>query len=760
MLFDAIVRHRTSILAIAAIIVLSLGAGLSNLKVTTDNRIFYGPQNQYYQDFLEYEAEFSPNDNILFVIHSSRPVTDGKYPDAIRWLSQRALALSHVIRADSLATYPHPSTQDGELIVEPLLDWACPDAQCRNDLLEAAMESRLINRLVSPDGASTGVIATVLIERGAIGEIEALYEEIEQLAQAFESEFPEFRVYYTGGIPMMAAFARASADDLSILLPAALLTISVLLVIMVGSIRLAGVVLALGLASIVATLGLAGWLGLTLNNATTIVPLVVLTLVVTSSMHVAVHFSRNLESSGASELRALNQARASLTSSITPVSLSAATSIASLCSLWFLDSPPIRQLGLLSAFGVGVGCLSTLFVLPLLIVRVHRVSETRPIRWIQESLNRYAKMVEQGTTNSLVPLVVFVVLSTGSMTLNINDDFVRFFDESTEFRQHTDQATRLLAGPNHIEVLLRNPNGTVFESAFLDHLHDAGEFLRASPIVTNVHGFADVMRDVEIAFNEDSAEQDSTPDGLAQLFLVYELSLQMGQSNTDLINRQQDTARASVLLAETTSSDIQKLEGEIYRWHEATGSRFELTVTGENIPVAHLSRMNISAMLLGILASLMFTAALLGLVFRSYRLSAVALAATLVPVAAGFGIWAIAVGEIGLAATAIIALTIGVVVDDAAHYIYRFLDAQRRLGLSPWQAAAYSIHRVGAAIVSSSLVLAIGFSLLLLSTFEVNSTFGAVASLIIGTALGFGIFLMPRLSVWAVHGRHLRKDES
>jgi uncharacterized protein len=752
-LFDVIANYRTSVLVIASVVLIGLGSGITHLEVTTDNRIFYGPQNRYFQDFLAFEAEFSPNDNILFVINAPFSVTENEYPEAIRWLTSQAFTLSHVIRVDSLSTYPHPWTDGDELIVEPLLDWACPSNECIHDLVSAATESRLTNRLVSPDGTSTGVIATVSIERGAIGSIEALYAEIESLAEAFQQRFPNIAVHYTGGIPMMAAFALASADDLVILLPAALAVISALIFLVVGSIRLAAIVLTIGLASIVATLGIAGWLGLTLNNATTIVPLVVLTLVVTSSMHVVVHFSRNLGSHPPTLRGAKDQARASLTSSITPVTLSAATSIASLCSLWLVDSPPIRQLGLLSATGVGIGCMSTLVVLPLLLMRITRVSETRMIRWIQASLNRYARSVESGRARSIAPFVIFVAFSTGALTLQINDDFVKFFDESTDFRYHTDKATSLLAGPNHIEVLLTNPDGTVFDSDFLSYLARAGEFVRSFPNVRSVHSFANVMRDIAAAFDEGLALSESTEEHLAQLFLIYELSLQLGQSNTDLINRHQDTARASVLLSETTSSDIQSLESEIYAWHATNGSGFDLKVTGENIPVAHLSRMNISAMLVGILGSLIFTAMVLGIAFRSYRLSAVALTATLVPVAAGFGIWAIAVGEIGLAATGVIALTIGVVVDDAAHFIYRFLDAQRRLGLGAWPAAAYSIHRVGAAIVSSSVVLAAGLSLLVLSTFQVNSTFGAVASLIIVTALAFGLFVMPGLSVWATTNR-------
>jgi predicted RND superfamily exporter protein len=45
--------------------------------------------------------------------------------------------------------------------------------------------------------------------------------------------------------------------------------------------------------------------------------------------------------------------------------------------------------------------------------------------------------------------------------------------------------------------------------------------------------------------------------------------------------------------------------------------------------------------------------------------------------------------------------------------------------------------------------LVLGLSLLFFSSFEVNSSFGAVACLIITTAVIFNLAVLPRLAVWA-----------
>lgn len=747
MLYDTIYRGRFAIAAITIGILVTAYFGVRDLSISTDNRIFYDPGNNYFQEYLAFESAFSSNDNILFVVHAPFRFPEQNYPEAIEFLTNEVRNLDHVIRVDSLATYPYPSSDDDLVTVESFLNWACPlISACRDEqTIEDALQSHhLVNRLISNDGRSVGVVATLLIERGAVGKIENLNRLARELSNSMMEQFPEFEVVFTGGVPMMAAFAQATASDLSILLPLALLIIVVILRVMLGSTSLSALVLLVAFASVVVTLGLAGLSGHVINNATSIVPLIVFILVIASTMHIAIHYASGLRAENTWELRS-EQARASYTSNLTPIIVSNATTAASLFSLIFVDSPPLRQLGVLSAVGVIIGLAFTLVLFPAALSSTAKTVKSKLSDNIQNYLNKYARDIESRKLRYQIPLILIVACTAGLFRLNIDDDFVEFFDEATNFRYQTDRATELLSGPNHIEVLLETiPESTVFEEQFMKELHDLSSWLRVNQHVSNVLSFSDIMNEVALAFTHQSAMQARSTEELAQLFLLYELSLQQGQTNTDFLRADHRQARVSVLLTETSSNDIQRLEREILDWHKEQGTNYEITVTGENIPVAHLSEMNISSMLLGIVLSLTFTAILVGAIFKSASMGAIALLATLVPVAAGFGFWGWSSGEIGLAATAIVALTIGIVVDDTVHILYRYIDGQKRLALDDAHSTAYSIHRAGSAIVSTSLMLVIGLGVLLLSEFEVNSTLGAITCLIISTALIFDLFVLPR----------------
>jgi predicted RND superfamily exporter protein len=140
---------------------------------------------------------------------------------------------------------------------------------------------------------------------------------------------------------------------------------------------------------------------------------------------------------------------------------------------------------------------------------------------------------------------------------------------------------------------------------------------------------------------------------------------------------------------------------------------------------------------------------LISIAFRNSRLGIVAFATTLLPVVCGFGLWGLLNDSVGLSTTVIVAVCMGVVIDDAIHIIYRFVEGQQRLALDAREAAAYSIHRVGTSIVTSSFVLSFGFVVLSFSDFALNQMFGVCSALIVLSALLIDLLILPKMLIWA-----------
>ena len=77
-----------------------------------------------------------------------------------------------------------------------------------------------------------------------------------------------------------------------------------------------------------------------------------------------------------------------------------------------------------------------------------------------------------------------------------------------------------------------------------------------------------------------------------------------------------------------------------------------------------------------------------------------------------FGFWAILVGQLDPFVMMLFSISIGLVVDDTVHILSHYLES-RRAGVSQSDAVAHSIQIAGPALTVTTLVLALGTTILI-----------------------------------------------
>jgi len=744
-MFDFLVRRGTIIILIFIFVLFACGWGLSKLSIDPNNRVFFNPNHPKYAELLRLESLFGANTVLLYVLSAPDGLKgSSELSRAIAWLTQNAWWVEGVRSVDSLASYPFVFEDQEGLNVLGALDYACDGGLCDPQKVDEISPAYLVNRLISADYRSAAVVAKVDLGNLSDQAVLSIASEANSLKEAFRYKFKDIDIYLTGGVPMMEAFFVAAGKDSSTLMPIALLLMLVVLGLFLGSLVNAFLLALLGIASVAITMGLAGWFGHTLNTATATAPLIIFTLVVAAAMHLFMHLSNGI---GASDLGArISRVRAATTANAIPIVLTTLTTAVGFASMVFVSSPPMKQLGLMAAGGVVIGAVLSLVVMPAVFVRVPRITLARSLINLQDPLNRYAKWLERTRPSVLTAVVVMVICGAGITRISFDEDFVRYFAEGTSFREDTEEIAELMAGPYHIDVVYDSGEpGGIFSASAIRDVSAIARHFEADARVVSVFSFVDVLREVAEVFSPDAPLEQAESDQLAQYFLTYELSLDRGKTTLDFVDAGYRFARTSVLLRDVSMGEIRSLVESSEVWAQENFPSGGLTVTGEGVPTAYLSGESISEMSWGIVASMTISAILVGLFLRNAAVSLVVFLATLVPLLAGFGIWGWIGGEIGMAATLVIATTIGLVVDDTIHLAYRYLDGRENLDLTGWGAAAYSVHKTGPALVATSVALTVGFSVLLLSEFRMNSTFGICTSMIIGLALAFNLTVSPRL---------------
>jgi hypothetical protein len=130
-------------------------------------------------------------------------------------------------------------------------------------------------------------------------------------------------------------------------------------------------------------------------------------------------------------------------------------------------------------------------------------------------------------------------------------------------------------------------------------------------------------------------------------------------------------------------------------------------------------------------------------IFRSVRVALIGITPNILTTLAVLGLMGWLRIPLDLMTITIAAIAMGIAVDDTIHYIHRYLEELE--GSPPDQAVERSHGSVGYALLYTSLIITLGFSLLAFSDFVPSVLFGLLTGFAMVAALVFDLCLLPAL---------------
>ena len=135
------------------------------------------------------------------------------------------------------------------------------------------------------------------------------------------------------------------------------------------------------------------------------------------------------------------------------------------------------------------------------------------------------------------------------------------------------------------------------------------------------------------------------------------------------------------------------------------------------------------------------------LLFRSLKIALIGLTPNLLAAGAVLGLMGLAGIPLDIMTITIAAITVGIGVDDSIHYLHRFIAEFREHG-NYHRAMQRSHAGIGSAMYYTSIVIAAGFSILVLSNFIPTIYFGLLTGFAMLFAMVANLTLLPLLLVW------------
>lgn len=769
----------------SVLLVTSLALGTKNLEFKSDYRVYFSPDNPQLLDFEDIQDTYSKSDNILFVVEPTKgDIFTSDILQAITELTEKAWQIPYSSRVDSVTNFQHITAKRDNLTVTDLVK--DPIGLSEKKLYKikqiALNEPLLLNRLISKTGDVTGVNVTLQLQGKDSFESIEIANKARSISKEITDMYPNLTIHLTGVVMMSNAFTEASLNDNASLIPIMYGIVVFVLLLCLRSIVATSTVVLLIISTTIASMGAMGWMNIFLTSTSAAAPIIILTLIVADCVHLLVTILHNMRL-GQEKKEAIKE---SLRVNFQPILLTSATTAIGFLSMNFSDSPPFRDLGNVVATGAILALLLTITLLPALLtvmtVKVHVYSKQQKksrlftvlknfsigrykvvflfdgmitISEIQAKprmINVLATFVTQRYKTLLVINTAISILFISFLPLNeLNDDFVKYFDESIPFRQATDFLNDNMGGIYTIEYSIANDEaGMVNEPEMLSKIDQFSEWLMQQEKVIHVNTISDTFKRLNQSMHDDKESWYKIPDKrdlAAQYLLMYEMSLPYGLDLNDQINVDKSGVRIIITLDSISSNEILALESTFTNWLKGEMPETTITSASTSLMFANIGRRNITRMIEGTAMALVLISLILIFAFRSIRLGLISLIPNLVPAGVAFGVWGVIDGNIGLALSVVTGITLGIVVDDTVHFMSKYQRARIEQGMNKEQALEHAFSTVGVALWITSLVLVSGFMVLGLSHFTMNAEMGIMTALTIAIALFLDLLFLPPLLI-------------
>ena len=362
--------------------------------------------------------------------------------------------------------------------------------------------------------------------------------------------------------------------------------------------------------------------------------------------------------------------------------------------------------------------------------------------------------------------VLLAVGALGATRLTVENSFVDYFSEDTEIYRGLALIDRELGGTTPLEVVLdldedrifddepapkptgydadaeREKAGYWFTEFKIERIKEVHDWLASQPEVGKVLSLASLVRVGEKL-------NDGEPLDSLQLALVYrrvpeDLKRSLIDPYIDIL---WDEARISLRIRDTLP-DLHRKE-LIERIHAGLGDELglgpdDVTVSGLLVLYNNMLQSLFTSQISTLGAVLAGVALMLLLLFRSFTLAVLGVVPNLLAAGAVLGSMGLLGIPLDFMTITVAAVTIGIAVDNAIHYIYRFREELARSG--DYVVTMHVCHaNIGKAVFYTSATIIFGFSILVLSNFLPTIYFGLLTGLAMAIALLAALTLLPKL---------------
>ena len=786
-LIESVIRRRSLVLIGVFLCSGFLGYQVKSLKFDTSNEGFLHKDDKILSVYNDFREQFGRDDMLALAIYSE-DIFSAVFLQKLKALHEELKeVVPHVNDITSLINVRNTLGQGDTLIVDDLLRVFPETREDFEALRNRTLANPLyLNQYISEDGLYT----TVLIEsdvysrvseddllsgfdevspaKGSSGNGSATYlsdiendEFVEAVHRVVKRHQGSDFIIYTAGPPVnLHAIKYFLLKDVKQFMLLAVLIIGTCLYVMFQ--RMSGVILPLIVValSLVSTIGLMSFLGVSFKLPTSILPSFILTVGVGACVHVLSLTYQSMRN-GVSRHQAIVD---SFVHSGLAIVMTSLTTAAGLASFAMAKVAPIADLGKFSAIGVMISLVYTFTFLPaiasLLPLRQKknkRVFQEKVIDNILESIAKFA--IRRHLLVIGFATAIIIIGAIGVTRVLFSHDALLWLPKDLDIRKATEVIDRELNGSVVLEVILDTgkENGLYNRDVLLkiDSVNKAlqEDYQNNDPFIGKTMSVTTVLKEIHQALHENDPAYYKIPENeklIPQEFLLFENS-----GSDDLQNVVDSQFRQARITLKVPWRDAliyipfikevkDRFDTVFSRQTFVDGNEMTVTVTGIMSLFGRIihAAMYSAAQSYGI--ALVVITLLMIVLLGNLKLGLVCMIPNLGPIFTVLGIMGWLSIRLDMFTMLIASIVIGIAVDDTIHFMYnfkRYFNKTADVG----EAVRATLNTAGRAMLTTSVVLAVGFFIFMFASMNNLFYFGLLAGTAVILALAADLLLAPAL---------------
>ena len=559
-------------------------------------------------------------------------------------------------------------------------------------------------------------------------------------------------LHYSGLPYIRTVMARTVQHELFLFVLLSILIAAFILFLFFRSIKVVASSLVVVGISIIFTLGLVGLFGFKISILTGVIPSLIVVIAIENCIYILNKYHWEYRNHG-NKILALSRVVRRIGFASLMVNTATAAGFAAFI---LVSNQLLREFGIIAAISILMEYALCITLLPIL------------FSYMDPPSDKHVKHLDNTFFNSVLEKILYVIqykrkwvfslagmlLLTGIIGMlnmktsgKVTDDI----HKSNALYKDLKFFEKQLGGvmPFEISVDTKKKKGVMLYST-IQRIDQLQNVISRNKEFSKPLSVAEFAKFAKQAYFNGNPDMYSLPNSMEKTFVLSYFP-KKASGNQQLLNSfidsTQQVTRISFQMADTGTKEMNRLLDSIRPRVDSIFAKadYNVKITGSSVIYARGTEFLIKHLLISVLIAIGFISLLMALMFTSIRMIAVSMIPNIIPLIITAAIMGFTGVPIKPSTIIVFSIALGISVDNTIQYLSRYRHELKMTGNNIKLSTLNALREAGFSMIYTSIVLVLGFSVFMVSSFGGTQALGLLVSTTLFIAMFFNMIVLPSL---------------